>query len=167
MVFRRVIWLLVNLDTPVFRGDGQPERTLLANERTSATRQGRGKPSPYYTRAGRLARPSRVGAIPCGRPVYGHHRVVLAFASNVSRPCKDTPYLSCPATLHRPRPYGWGIYDKWGCERVAPQVSIGNRTRATMKALPAAPHLPRPYGGGFTIGESYKGRTYASSTFQR
>src|SRR5712692_2546280 len=87
MVFRRVIWLLVNLDTPVFRGDGQPERTLLANERTSATRQGRGKPSPYYTRVGRLARPSRVGAIPCGRPVYGHHRVVLAFASNVFRLC--------------------------------------------------------------------------------
>src|SRR5712692_341842 len=87
MVFRRVIWLLVNLDTPVFRGDGQPERTLLANERTSATRQGRGKPSPYYTRVGRLARPSRVGAIPCGRPLYGHHRVVLAFASKVFRLC--------------------------------------------------------------------------------
>jgi len=39
---------------------------------------------------------------------------------------------------------GW----RWWCERVAPQVSIGNRTRATVKALPAAPHRPRPYGGG-------------------
>src|SRR5260370_33622782 len=62
-------------------------QALPANERTSATRQGRGKPSPYYTRVGRLARLSRVGAIPCGRPVYGHHRVVLAFASNVFRLC--------------------------------------------------------------------------------
>jgi len=34
----------------------------------------------------------------------------------------------------------------WGCERVPLQVSTGNRTRATIKALPAAPHLPRPYG---------------------
>src|SRR5712692_1705273 len=23
-----------------------------------------------------------------------------------SSPCKDTPYLSCPSPLHRPRPYG-------------------------------------------------------------
>src|SRR6266851_10527718 len=23
-----------------------------------------------------------------------------------ARPCKDTPYLSCPATPHLPRPYG-------------------------------------------------------------
>src|SRR6266478_4398036 len=37
---------------------------------------------------------------------------------------------------------------RWWCERVAPQVSTGNRTRATIKALPAAPHLPRPYGRG-------------------
>ncbi len=36
---------------------------------------------------------------------------------------------------------------RWrGCERVPPQVSTGNRTRATIKALPAAPHHPRPYG---------------------
>src|SRR5260370_26881985 len=35
---------------------------------------------------------------------------------------------------------------RWrGCERVAPHVSTGNRTRATIKALPAAPHHPRPY----------------------
>jgi len=34
----------------------------------------------------------------------------------------------------------------WGCERVAPQVSQGNRTRATIKALPSPLHLPRPYG---------------------
>ncbi len=34
----------------------------------------------------------------------------------------------------------------WGGDRVAPQVSTGNRTRATIKALPATPHLPRPYG---------------------
>ncbi len=47
--------------------------------------QGGGKPRPYYTRVGQLARPSRVGAIPCGRPVYGHHRVLLAFANN--EPC--------------------------------------------------------------------------------
>src|SRR5260370_19674807 len=60
-----------------------------------------GKPSPYYTRVGRLARPSIVYS---GRPVYGHHRVVLAFASNVSRPCKDTPYLSCPSQPRLPRP---------------------------------------------------------------
>ena len=26
------------------------------------------------------------------------------------------------------------------------EVSQGNRTRATIKALPAAPHHPRPYG---------------------
>jgi len=32
----------------------------------------------------------------------------------------------------------------WGCERVPPQMSRGNRTRATIKALSAAPHLPRP-----------------------
>src|SRR5216683_870389 len=62
-------------------GTAGDHKSLLANERTSATRQGRGKPSPYYTRVGRLARPSIVGAIPCGRSVYGHHRVVLAFAS--------------------------------------------------------------------------------------
>jgi len=34
----------------------------------------------------------------------------------------------------------------WGCDRVSPPVSTGNRTRATIKALPATPHLPRPYG---------------------
>ena len=34
----------------------------------------------------------------------------------------------------------------WGCARVAPQVSTGNRTRATIKALPATLHHPRPYG---------------------
>ena len=33
----------------------------------------------------------------------------------------------------------------WGCERVAPQVSTGNRTRATIKALPSPLHHPRPY----------------------
>src|SRR5260370_19789863 len=27
-------------------------------------------------------------------------------AGRPSRPCKDTPYLSCPTTLHHPRPYG-------------------------------------------------------------
>jgi len=34
----------------------------------------------------------------------------------------------------------------WGCDSVAPQVSTGNRTRATIKALPTTPHHPRPYG---------------------
>ena len=34
----------------------------------------------------------------------------------------------------------------WGCDRVPPPVSTGNRTRATIKALPTAPHHPRPYG---------------------
>ena len=34
----------------------------------------------------------------------------------------------------------------WWCERVAPQVSTGNRTRATVKALPSPLHLSRPYG---------------------
>jgi hypothetical protein len=33
-----------------------------------------------------------------------------------------------------------------GCERVLPQVSTGNRTRATIKALPSPLHHPRPYG---------------------
>ena len=33
---------------------------------------------------------------------------------------------------------------RWWCERVAPQVSTGNRTRATIKALPASPHHPPP-----------------------
>ncbi len=32
-----------------------------------------------------------------------------------------------------------------GCERVPPQVSTGNRTRATIKALPSPLHHPRPY----------------------
>jgi len=36
---------------------------------------------------------------------------------------------------------------RWrGCERVPPQVSTGNRTRATIKALPSPLHHPRPYG---------------------
>ncbi len=35
----------------------------------------------------------------------------------------------------------------WRCERVPPQVSTGNRTRATIKALPSPLHHPRPYGG--------------------
>ncbi|SRR5216683_83959 len=30
------------------------------------------------------------------------------------KPCKDTPYLSCPATPHLPRPYGKGIATQ-GC----------------------------------------------------
>jgi len=34
----------------------------------------------------------------------------------------------------------------WGCNRVPPQVSTGNKTRATIKALPAPLHRPRPYG---------------------
>src|SRR5258708_4539371 len=38
-----------------------------------------------------------------------------------------------------------------GCERVAPQVNTGTRTRATIKALPAAPHLPRPYVMGIVL----------------
>ena len=32
----------------------------------------------------------------------------------------------------------------WGCERVAPQVSTRNRTRATIKALPSPHHPPSP-----------------------
>ena len=32
----------------------------------------------------------------------------------------------------------------WGCDRVAPQVSTGNRTRATIKALPSPHHPPSP-----------------------
>ena len=39
---------------------------------------------------------------------------------------------------------------RWWCERVAPQVSTGNRTRATIKALPSPLHLPRPYGKGIS-----------------
>ncbi len=36
---------------------------------------------------------------------------------------------------------------RWrGCECVPPQVSTGNRTRATIKALPSPLHHPRPYG---------------------
>ena len=36
---------------------------------------------------------------------------------------------------------------RWrGCDRVASQVSTGNRTRATIKALPSPLHRPRPYG---------------------
>ena len=38
----------------------------------------------------------------------------------------------------------------WGCDRVAPPVSIGNRTRATIKALPSPLHRPRPYGKGIS-----------------
>ena len=38
----------------------------------------------------------------------------------------------------------------WGNDRVASQVSTGNRTRATIKALPTALHLPRPYGKGIS-----------------
>jgi hypothetical protein len=36
---------------------------------------------------------------------------------------------------------------RWWCDRVAPQVSIGNGTRATIKALPSPLHLPRPRAG--------------------
>jgi hypothetical protein len=36
---------------------------------------------------------------------------------------------------------------RWGVIAFPPQVSTGNGTRATIKALPAAPHRPRPYGG--------------------
>src|SRR6266404_4217522 len=41
-----------------------------------------------------------------------------------------------------------GLYGRpvLGCERVPPQVSTGNRTRATIKALPTTLHYPRPYG---------------------
>ncbi len=36
---------------------------------------------------------------------------------------------------------------RWrGCECIAQQVSTGNRTRATIKALPSPLHHPRPYG---------------------
>ncbi len=38
----------------------------------------------------------------------------------------------------------------WWCERVAPQVSTGNRTRATIKALPSPLHHPRPYRKGIS-----------------
>ncbi len=42
---------------------------------------------------------------------------------------------------------GWAfMVARWWCDRVAPQVSTGNRTRATIKAHPTPPHLPRPYG---------------------
>src|SRR5713101_8919140 len=57
------------------RRGGRPSRTLLANERTSATRQGRGKPSPYYTRVGRLARPSRATRQGRGKPSPYYTRV--------------------------------------------------------------------------------------------
>jgi hypothetical protein len=37
---------------------------------------------------------------------------------------------------------------RWrGCERFPSQVSTGNRTRATIKALPSPLYHPRPYGG--------------------
>jgi len=46
-----------------------------------------------------------------------------------------------------------GLYGRpvLGCERVAPQVSTGNRTRATIKALPSPLHLPRPYGKDISL----------------
>jgi hypothetical protein len=50
---------------------------LLANARTSATRQGRGKPSPYYTRVGRLARPSI--ALCTGTIAYCSHLPAKSF----------------------------------------------------------------------------------------
>ncbi len=41
---------------------------------------------------------------------------------------------------------GWAfMVARWG-DRVPPQVSTGNRTRATIKALPSPLRLPRPYG---------------------
>ncbi len=91
--------------------------------------QGGGKPSPYYTRAWQAD--SLVYSR--GDPLRSPFRIALfvAFASRV---------------------YGGEIYDKWWGDRVAPQVSTGNRTRATMKALPAAPHLPRPYRRGIYEG---------------
>src|SRR6266436_8538923 len=40
---------------------------------------------------------------------------------------------------------------RWrGCERVPPQVSTRNRTRATIKAHPSPLHHPRPYRKGIS-----------------
>ena len=61
---------------------------------------------------------------------------VGARADDVGKGKKDTGYLYKAFMVAR----------CWGCERVPPQMSQGNRTRATVKALPAAPHLSRPYG---------------------
>ncbi len=43
---------------------------------------------------------------------------------------------------------GWAfmVARCWGCNRVPPRGSTGNRTRATIKALPSPLHHPRPYG---------------------
>jgi len=61
---------------------------------------------------------------------------VGARADDVGKGKKDTGYLYKAFMVAR----------CWGCECVAPQVSTGNRTRATIKALPATPHHSRPYG---------------------
>jgi hypothetical protein len=61
---------------------------------------------------------------------------VGARADDVGKGKKDTGYLYKALMVAR----------RWGCECVAPQVSTGNRTRATIKALPATPHHSRPYG---------------------
>jgi len=79
--------------------------------------------------------PKRHQAKP-GRETGGRMRSVGARADDVGKGKKDTGYLYKALMVAR-----W-----WGCERIPPQVSTGNRTRATIKALPAAPHLPRPYG---------------------
>ena len=62
-------------------------------------------------------------------------------ADDVGKGKKDTGYLYKALMVAR----------CWGCERVPPHGSTGNRTRATIKAHPATPHLPRPYGKGISF----------------
>ncbi len=62
-------------------------------------------------------------------------------ADDVGKGKKDTGYLYKAFMIAR----------CWGCDSVALPVSIGNRTRATIKALPTTLHHPRPYGKGISF----------------